>query len=180
MAGRLNYEKLNKQKQISRYGYESALSDILPASNGGRKASIAKATKKGKNRDAGQYAYNFLTTVLDKLAKGDAEPLIPKKAPENVRREIEKSGGAFLWAESQPDYWDLLQKKKKKLNRKVTHRTTVVTSSSNDDNIRILRGKLDEHEKGMRRAETEYEKHAHALKDLKQRSAELEAKISDC
>jgi hypothetical protein len=120
------------------------------------------------------------TTVLDKLAKGDAEPLIPKKAPENVRREIEKSGGAFLWAESQPDYWDLLQKKKKKLNRKVTHRTTVVTSSSNDDNIRILRGKLDEHEKGMRRAETEYEKHAHALKDLKQRIAELEAKISDC
>jgi hypothetical protein len=74
MAGRLNYEKLNKQKQISRYGYDSALSDISPASNGGRKASIAKAGKKGKNRDARQYAYNFLTTVLDKLVKGDAEP----------------------------------------------------------------------------------------------------------
>lgn len=136
MAGRLDWEKAKKEQRMRVRGY-APTDDLLP-----RGPHIAKTTSKEKaptgkplrksdalkGRTRGdQSSHDLLHFVADSIAQ---EQWISEKTPKSVTRalaaKVTKAGGLLAWAQSQPEFEELLKKKKrKKLKREAqNHRNS--------------------------------------------------------
>lgn len=150
MATRLNWTRAYEDKKMRVQGVE-ATDDLLPrAPARGKTTTTGNSLAKSKSTTGGdtpktsakharksgtggnRSSLDLMHFVADSIVR---EQWVSDKAPKSITRElsaqVSKAGGLLAWANSQPQFQDLLQRKKrKKLKREVKNTGKAALSKS--------------------------------------------------